>query len=49
MAADKPGDYVTEAPQAPLWKRLAWFVGLWAGGVAVVGAIAYGIKYWLGG
>ena len=40
---------MTEAPQSPLWKRLAWFVGLWAGGVTAVGAVAYGIKYWLGG
>ena len=36
-----------DAPQ-PLWKRLAWFVGLWAAGVATVGAVAYGLKYWLG-
>jgi hypothetical protein len=28
-------------------KRLAWFVGLWAAGVATVGAVAYGIRFWL--
>ncbi|HEX8583098.1 MAG TPA: DUF2474 family protein [Allosphingosinicella sp.] len=28
-------------------KRLAWFVGLWAAGVAAVGAVAYGIRFWL--
>jgi len=27
-----------------LWKRLAWFVGLWGAGVAVVGAVAYLIR-----
>jgi hypothetical protein len=28
-------------------KRLAWFVGLWAASVATVGAVAYGIRFWL--
>ncbi|HEY0084394.1 MAG TPA: DUF2474 family protein [Allosphingosinicella sp.] len=28
-------------------RRLAWFVGLWAAGVATVGAVAYGIRFWL--
>jgi hypothetical protein len=28
-------------------RRLAWFVGLWAAGVATVGAVAYAIRYWL--
>lgn len=31
----------------PLWKRLLWFVGLWAAGVAVVGAVAYILKLWI--
>ena len=38
---------MTDVPPSPLWKRLAWFAGLWAAGVAVVGAVAYGLKYWL--
>jgi len=29
----------------PVWKRLAWFVGLWVAGVAVVGAVAYLIRW----
>ncbi len=33
----------TDAP-APLWRRLAWFVGLWAAGVAAVGAVAMLIR-----
>jgi hypothetical protein len=33
--------------EAPLWKRLAWFVGLWAAGVAVVGAVAYLLRLWI--
>lgn len=28
-------------------RRLAWFVGLWAAGVAVVGAVAFLIRWWL--
>jgi hypothetical protein len=32
---------------AHLWQRLAWFVGLWAAGVATVGAVAYAIRWWL--
>ena len=41
----------TDAPQSsgpsPLWKRLAWFVGLWAAGVLVVGSVAYLIRWWI--
>jgi len=33
----------TDSP-APIWKRLAWFVGLWAAGVAAVGAVAMLIR-----
>jgi hypothetical protein len=29
-------------PRSPLWRRLAWFAGLWAAGVAVLGAVAFG-------
>lgn len=32
---------------APLWRRLAWFAGLWAAGVGAVGAVAYGLRWWL--
>lgn len=34
------------SPQ-PLWKRLLWFVGLWAAGVAVVGTVAYILRLWI--
>ncbi|WP_017667457.1 hypothetical protein [Sandarakinorhabdus sp. AAP62] len=34
-------------PEQPLSRRLAWFVGLWAGGVAVVGAVGLIIRGWL--
>ena len=30
-----------------MWKRLAWFVGLWAAGVVTVAAIAYAIRFWI--
>ncbi len=36
-----------EDAAGPLWKRLAWFVGLWVGGVATVTAVAYGIRIWI--
>ncbi|MBS1002187.1 DUF2474 domain-containing protein [Acetobacter persici] len=26
--------------ERPLWLRLFWFVGLWAGGVAALGVVA---------
>lgn len=26
---------------APLWRRLAWFVAIWAGSVAVLGVVAW--------
>lgn len=31
-----------------LTARLAWFIGLWISSVAVLGAVAYGIRLWLG-
>ena len=31
-----------------LARRLGWFVGLWAAGVATVAAVAYAIRWWLG-
>ncbi len=42
---DEParGNMSIEAP-GPLWRRLAWFVGLWALGVAVLAAFAYLIR-----
>lgn len=33
---------------APLAARLAWFIGLWAGGVLVVAVVGYAIKLTLG-
>ncbi|MGZ8312323.1 MAG: DUF2474 domain-containing protein [Allosphingosinicella sp.] len=31
-----------------MWKRLAWFVALWAAGVAAVAAVAFGLRWWIG-
>jgi hypothetical protein len=31
----------------PLWRKLAWFAGLWIAGVAAVGLVAGLIRYWL--
>jgi hypothetical protein len=38
---------LTDVARGTLWKRLAWFVALWAGGVAVVSAVAYAIRFWI--
>lgn len=37
------------APAAPfsLWKRLAWFVALWALSIAALGAVATLLRLWL--
>lgn len=32
----------------PLWKRLAWFVALWAAGLAAVGTLAWLLRLWIG-
>jgi hypothetical protein len=31
----------------PLWKRLGWFVAIWAMSVAVLAVIAYTLRAWL--
>jgi hypothetical protein len=33
----------------PLWQRLAWFAGLWAGSVLALGMVGYGIRLVLKG
>lgn len=35
------------ARPAPLWRRLAWFAVLWAGSVALLGAVSLGLRAWL--
>jgi hypothetical protein len=32
------------APVPPLWRRLAWFVGLGLASTAAVAAVAYGLR-----
>ncbi|HYZ48903.1 MAG TPA: DUF2474 family protein [Sphingomonas sp.] len=34
-------------PPGPWWKRLAWFVAIWAASVAALGAAAYAIRLWI--
>ncbi|WP_462379543.1 DUF2474 family protein [Pseudomonas sp. Marseille-QA0892] len=34
--------------QQPLWKKLAWFAGLWLAGVLAVTVLAYGIRLMMG-
>lgn len=38
MAQDAPG---------PLWKRLGWMAAIWGASVAVLGAVAMVIRFWL--
>lgn len=38
---------LTEGAPGPLWKKWAWFVGLWAAGVLVVGAVGWLLRWWL--
>jgi hypothetical protein len=35
------------AEPGPWWKRIGWFVALWAAGVLAVGSVAYLIRWWL--
>ena len=37
---------MTDTP-GPLWKKWAWFVGLWAAGVLVVGGVGWLLRWWL--
>jgi hypothetical protein len=32
----------------PVWRRIAWFVSLWAGGVIALALVAGLVRMWLG-
>lgn len=36
-----------EQANAPLWKRLAWLVGIWVASVTALGIVATIIRWWL--
>lgn len=41
---ERPLGRMNSEPERPFDERLSWFIVLWAGGVAVVGAVAYAIR-----
>jgi hypothetical protein len=34
-----------DEPSGPLWKRLLWFLAIWAGSVAALGIVAGALKF----
>jgi hypothetical protein len=38
-----------QADAAPLWKRLAWMVGIWAASVIALGVVAGLLRWWIKG
>jgi len=44
MPAIIEGPPEPNAPSPPLWKRLAWFVGIALASVVMTAAVAYGLK-----
>ena len=45
MAITEPG--ADAAAPGPLWRKWAWFLGLWAGGVLVTLGVGWLIRWWL--
>lgn len=35
------------ADDAPLWKRLAWMVAIWAMSITALGVVAYILRLWI--
>lgn len=37
----------SSSPGRPLWRRLMWFVAIWAGSILALGVVATILKTWL--
>lgn len=40
-------DTSSPSPGRPLWRRLLWFVAIWAGSILAFGVVATILKAWL--
>lgn len=38
---------MAQASPLPLWKRLVWFVAIWAFSIAALGSVATLLRFWL--
>ncbi|MFZ5707474.1 MAG: DUF2474 family protein [Pseudomonadota bacterium] len=38
---------MARADMAGRWRRIAWFVGLWAGSILALGTVSMLIRFWL--
>jgi len=41
------GDDPYTPPEPPIWRKAAWFIGLWVGGVTAVAVVAGILRTWL--
>lgn len=47
MRAPREDERGGDGAEPPLWRRLLWMLAIWAASVAVLGAVAGVIRWWL--